>query len=220
MKSGKPNLLVLGAGGHGRVVADTARECGFWKEIAFLDDRYPGLNLSGEWKVLGTFQDREKFPRNLWGFLPGVGDNALRLLLIETLRKEGFYPETLRHPRSWVSSGAFLGEGTVLFAQTAVNYGAVIGKGCIVNTGATVDHDCRLEEGVHLSPGVHLAGNVFVGSCAWLGTGAVVLPEISVGSRAVVGAGAVVVKDVPPDILVMGVPAKPSHGRNNSPYSS
>ena len=199
-------LAVLGAGGHGRVVADTAELCGW--SVAFFDAAWPGLQNSGCWKVAGN--DAE-FGRQMPGFdgvIVAVGDNSVRLARLRDLQKIGAPLVSIVHPAAVVSRHARLGLGSVVFAGAVINVDARIGSGAILNTGCTVDHDCVLGDGVHVSPGACLAGGVTIGELSWIGIGASVLQTVRVGSRATIGAGAVVVADVPDGVKVAGVPAK------------
>lgn len=200
-------LLVIGAGGHGKVVADSARATDRWAEILLLDDRYPDLQEIGSWKVAG--RDWQRFVPAEVEVLVGIGDNETRLGLQESVETGGYHVPVLVHPRAWVSPDAALGAGTVIFAGAVVNADARIGRAAIINTAATVDHDCVLEEGVHLSPGVHLGGNVSVGRCSWLGIGSAVRHGVGIGAGVTVGAGASVVSDLPDGVTAVGVPARP-----------
>ena len=199
------DLLVFGAGGHGRVVAEAAADQ--YSDIAFVDDD-TDLSGSGNWPVLGLVSDV------LSGKLPcskaavAIGDNAKRLGLIDRLIASDIEVASIVHRSAVLSASAIVGAGSVLLAHAVVSSGAQLGRGCIVNTGATIDHDCELADGVHVSPGAHLAGNVTVGSCAWIGLGAVVREGTVIGSGAVVGAGAAVVTDIADGSRVVGVPAK------------
>ena len=203
------NLLIIGGGGHGRVVADCAQACGRWRQIRLLDDRYPELPRAGRWQVVGTSAEWPRFSDGQVDVLVGIGDNASRLGLQRELEDAGCHLPALVHPRAWVSPDASIGAGSVVFAGGMVNIGAHLGDAVIVNTGATVDHDCILAEGVHLSPGVHLGGNVTIGPRSWLGLGAVVRNGVVIGSDAMIGAGAAVVSDLADGITVVGVPARP-----------
>jgi sugar O-acyltransferase (sialic acid O-acetyltransferase NeuD family) len=200
-------LLVLGAGGHGHVVADAAIDAGF-DEVAFLDDQPPQLNPAIPFSVIGGFGDLGGHAD--WGSaIAAVGDNALRLHLVDRIRRSGFEAPSVIHPRAVVSRHARFGAGCFLAAGAVVNIGASLGDAAIVNTGATIDHDCVLGEGVHVSPGAHLGGNVTVGDRTWIGIGAAVRHGVSIGKDVIVGAGASVVRDVPDGETVIGVPAKP-----------
>ena len=205
-------LLILGAGGHGRVAADAARVCGLWTDIAFLDDRYPDLHSLDDHPVLGPLAEaaslQERFPQAV----VALGDGRARLRLLAELRRAGFDLTALVHPAAVVSPGAVLGAGTVVFAGCVINPGAEVGEGCIINTAATVDHDCRLGAGVHLSPGVHLGGNVTVGEYSWLGVGASVRNGIVIGREVMVGVGAAVIHDLPDGVTAVGVPARVVEG--------
>lgn len=201
-------LLVVGAGGHGQVVADTANETGLWKKIAFLDDRYPTLNIVSEWPVLGKLNHAPSILKEYSDLIVAVGNNLLRVELLQSFAGMGFLLTKVIHPTAFVSKTAQIEAGSVVFAQAAVNTGAKIGFGSIINTGATVDHDCVLGYGVHLSPGVHLGGEVNVGNYSWLGIGSSVIQQISIGNNVVVGAGAVVTKHVPNSVKVVGVPGR------------
>lgn len=201
-------LLILGAGGHGRVVADAALLRGLWTEVAFLDDKYPELTTIDGLPVLGPFSAVGDFAGRYEEAVAAAGDNALRLKVLELLRGFGFRLPVLVHPRASVASGVELGAGTVILAQCAINAGAQLGEGCIVNTGATIDHDCRLGHGVHLSPGVHLGGAVTIGDRTWLGVGASVRNGVTIGCDVVVGVGAAVVDDLPDAVTAIGVPAR------------
>jgi sugar O-acyltransferase (sialic acid O-acetyltransferase NeuD family) len=202
------SLLVLGAGGHGRVVADAAISTHQWDLIAFADDRADAAMRPLGLEVVGALADLEQIGSRFDCVALGVGDNRTRLALYVRCLQAGYALPVVVHAAAAVSPRAAVGPGSVVFAQAAVNVGATLGPACIVNTGATVDHDCRLAEAVHISPGANLAGNVTVGGRAWIGIGACVRQGIRIGSDATVGAGSVVVADVEQGATVFGVPAR------------
>jgi sugar O-acyltransferase (sialic acid O-acetyltransferase NeuD family) len=201
-------LLILGAGGHAKVVAETAITVSLWDKLAFLDDRYPTLGEVLKLPVVGRFCDAPLLKDSYSDAVVALGNNSRRMELLRLLEIHEFMIPALVHSRGYVSPNAVVGSGTVIFAQAAVNAGARLGRGVIVNTGATVDHDCFIGDGVHVCPGAHLAGEVRVGTYTWIGIGAVVMEQISIGECATVGAGAVVIEDVPPGVLVAGTPAR------------
>ncbi len=201
------NLLVIGAGGHGRVVADAALAAGRYDTVGFLDDRFAEYKSALGKPVLGPISAALSFLHEYSDAVVAIGDNQLRLELINKLLLLGFYIPVIIHPKAAVGADIRLGPGTVILANAVVNTGSVLGIGVIVNTGATVDHDNVLGDGAHVSPGVHLAGEVSIGSFSWIGTGAVIIPQVQVGEHSIVGAGAVVIRNVPDGVTVVGVPA-------------
>jgi sugar O-acyltransferase (sialic acid O-acetyltransferase NeuD family) len=201
-------LLVVGAGGHGKVVADTAAELGRYDRIAFLDDRYPELTQVEDWPVLGRCGDARTRRDDFFDLVVGIGDNARRLEMSLRYLTDGFRLATIVHPRAFVSSRATLGAGTVVLAQAALNAGARTGRTCILNTGSTVDHDCSLEDAVHICPGAYLGGSVSVGPCSWIGIGSSISHDVGIGRNVIIGAGAAVVSDIPDDVTAGGVPAR------------
>ncbi len=198
--------MIIGAGGHGKVVADIALKCGLWKTIEFLDDSEAVLSCLGL-PVVGKTQDYKKH-LNDCDFFVAVGNNQVREFLINMLEADGAEVVCLVHPNAVVGKEVVLGKGTVAMAGCVINSSTEIGKGCIINTSASVDHDNRIEDFVHLSPGVHLAGNVKVGKGCWLGIGSTVINDISLCEGCIVGAGAVVIRDITQPGSYVGVPAK------------
>ncbi len=202
-------LAILGASGHGKVVADAAELSG-WDDIVFYDDSWPRINENGNWPVLGGGR---KLIENLAlydGVVVGIGDNTVRLEKLTGLEAENASLAVIIHPSAQVSRYARVSPGTVVFANSAVNAGAELGKGCIINTGAVVEHDCRLADGVHVSPNAALAGGVVVGRASWIGIGAAVKQLVSIGDRAVVGMGAVVTRNMSDGVVAYGNPARPA----------
>jgi len=205
----KRRLLILGAGGHGKVVGDCARAVGAWSELLFFDDRWPELTVCGSWPVVGLGEDLAA------NVLPGdqvfvaIGKNTARLEWLDRLEGCGLDVATVVHPSAILSQDVSIGVGSLVVAGAVINIDCVIGKGCIVNTGATVDHDCILGDGVHICPGVHLAGDVQIGDGSWIGIGSSVIQGIRIGAGVMVGAGAAVVDHVADGLTVVGVPARP-----------
>jgi sugar O-acyltransferase (sialic acid O-acetyltransferase NeuD family) len=200
-------LLLLGGGGHGRVVADMAELLG-WTGIAFLDDRWPDLQSTGDWPVLGVISDAARFGETHPAAIVTVGDGATRQRLSGVLRGLGFTLPTLVHPSAVISPRATLGQGVVVMANVVVNSYARVGDDVILNTACTIDHDCRLSDSVHVSPGANLSGDVTVGERSWIGAGAAVREGIRIGFDVVVGAGAAVVSNLPDGVFATGVPAR------------
>lgn len=202
-------LLILGAGGHGKVVADAALETGNWDEIVFLDDAWPEKKVNGCWYIAGNMQELHCWRVRCKDAVVAIGNNQLRMQLQARLVTAGFNVVSVIHPTATISRYAKLGAGSVIFAGAVINVDATIGDGAIINTSATVDHDCILGVGVHVSPGAHLGGGTRVGDYSWIGIGASVKHLTSIGSNTIVGAGAVVLGDIPDGVTAIGMPARP-----------
>jgi sugar O-acyltransferase (sialic acid O-acetyltransferase NeuD family) len=200
-------LAILGASGHGKVVADTAECCG-WQTVEFFDDAWPGLHKNGVWPVVGDTEALMRRLADFDGVLVAIGSNRIRHTKLLELRAAGACLVTLVHPAATVSRYAVIGEGAVVFAGVVVNAEARINLGGILNTGCSIDHGCLLGDAVHISPGARLAGGVQVGDLSWIGIGASVRQLVRIGERVIVGAGSAVVSDIPNDVTVAGVPAK------------
>jgi UDP-perosamine 4-acetyltransferase len=205
--------VILGGGGHARVVIDALQASNAACPVAVLDaDRSLwGTDLLGVPIVGGDERLPALLSQGLETFVVGVGgvgDNSPRRALFMFGLKHGLRPLIVRHPAAVCSAAARIGEGSVLFAASVVNAGAVIGRNVIVNTGAIVEHDCVLGDHAHVATGARLASTVHVGEAAHIGAGATVRQRLRIGEGAVVGAGAVVVKDVEPWTVVIGVPAR------------
>lgn len=202
----KNKLLIIGASGHGKVVADIALKMGIWEKIAFLDDN-KNLTISMGLEVLGTADDISTY-KNEYEIFVGIGNNATRQKIHEMLEKFGATIPTLVHPDTVIGSEVEIGIGTVVMAGVIINCCTKIGNGCILNTGSTIDHDNTIEDFVHISPRASLAGTVKVGKCSWIGVGSVVSNNISITKGCKVGAGAVVVKDITEEGVYVGVPVR------------
>jgi sugar O-acyltransferase (sialic acid O-acetyltransferase NeuD family) len=204
-------VLILGAGGHGQVVADVLlcahRAGSAVLPIGYLDDavRLQGQTILGL-PVRGTFEQIDAVSHE--GVILAIGDNHIRERIYEQLRQRGECLVSAVHPRSIVATDVSVGPGTVICAGAVVNPGSEIGANTILNTACTVDHHNCIGDHVHVAPGVHLGGDVVIGTGALVGIGAVVMPQHQIGDWATVGAGAVVTKNVPVGTVWVGVPAR------------
>jgi sugar O-acyltransferase (sialic acid O-acetyltransferase NeuD family) len=201
-------VLVIGAGGHGKVVADILLSQGRCIR-GFLDDdpatwgaRQLGIPVLGEPEAYAEFDPT--------GLILGVGEIGARREIVARLgcRAAHLWCNAI-HPRATVARSVTLGRGIAVMAGAVVNPDATLGDHCIVNTGATVDHDCAIGAHAHIAPGAHLAGGIRVGCGAMVGIGASVTPNQRIGAGAMVAAGAVVVSDVEDGAVVKGIPARP-----------
>ena len=201
----RDRLLILGAGGLGRVVADLALKLGWWREVAFLDDNRKDSVLGLQ--VVGAARDASGFI-GYDDLFVAIGDNASRERVLGVFISAGARVPTLVHPDAVVGTNVSIGSGTVVMAGAVINCGSRIGMGCIVNTGATVDHDNLIHDYVHISPGVHIAGTVTVGRRSWIGIGAAICNNVSICDDCIIGAGAVVTGRIAESGTYVGVPAR------------
>lgn len=203
-------LAIYGAGGHGKVVADTASLLD-WHEIVFYDDAWPQRQKNGIWPVAGNYENLLANLAEYDGVIVAFGDCLSRLEKTRDLRRLQAPIISLVHPMAFVSANAVLGSGSVVFAGAVINIEANVGEANIINTGATVDHDCIIGPGVHVCPGANISGGVEIGEASWIGVGSCVRHGIKIGSYVMVGAGAVIVKDVPDGAMMISVAASQVH---------
>lgn len=203
-------VVIWGAAGHARVVADTLGLLPRFSVAGFIDDvtaarrgePFCGSRILGGREVLARL--KEEGVRCL---ALAFGHNEARLRLADELVALGFELPVIVHPSAVVARDAQIGEGSFVGPLAVVNAAARIGRAVIVNSGVIVEHDGVVEDGVHLSPRACLAGTVTVGRGAWIGAGAVVKERVVVGAGATVGMGAVVIRPVPDGVTVVGCPA-------------
>jgi len=203
-------LAILGASGHGKVVAEIAEMNSY--EVVFFDDAFPQKNSIEHWPVLGKSIDLLKII-NDFEIMIAIGDNRVRYQKQTELYKAGAKFPVLIHPSATVSEYAAIGDGTVVMAGAVINAFAQVMCGSIINTCAVVEHDCKVYEFSHVSPNATLAGGCEVGKCTWLGAGTVVRQLVIVGSNVVIGAGSVVINNIPDDVVAVGVPANIKKGK-------
>ena len=199
-------LAILGASGHGKVVADIA-ECRGWQQIDFFDDAWPDVVVNGHWQVVGDTAALVQGLSQYSGVIVAIGDNRIRAAKFELLLKSQAPMISLIHPDTTISRYSSIGVGSVVMAGVVVNVDTIVAEGVILNTGCSIDHDCSVGCFVHISPGACLAGGVHVGDESWIGIGATVRQSVSIGKKVMVGAGAAVVCDLPDGVTALGVPA-------------
>jgi sugar O-acyltransferase (sialic acid O-acetyltransferase NeuD family) len=201
-------LLILGAGGHGRAVAELATECG-WSFAGFTDRAGDARALD----VIGEDADTVALLKagKIDGAIVGVGSTALprRVELFHFLKESGVAVPTLVHPKAVISRSSSIGEGSVIFPCSVLGSGVQVGDNAVIYSGVVIEHGCRIADHAYLSPGVILSGGVTVEAGAFLGAGATVIPGVTIGKGASVGAGAAVIGDVCAGETVLGVPARP-----------
>jgi len=200
-------LAILGASGHGKVIAEIALSTD-WDSVEFYDDAFPIKALLDSHVIHGGF-DKLLAKANLYdGFHVAIGDNRTRLnILNQLLRLNLPCPNIIAHS-AVVSQSASLGAGISIMENVVVNAKTILGDGVILNTSCSVDHDCNIASGVHISPGAHLAGDVSVGVCSWVGIGSAIIQGKVIGDDSIIGAGSAVISNIPNGVTAVGVPSK------------
>lgn len=201
-------LLLIGGGGHAKVVIDAARAAGF-AVAGFLDPDPAAAAIDGVARLGDDAAADALRAQGLTLAFVAIGDNRLRRRIGERLRAQGFTLATVLHPSAIVSPSATIGAGSIAMPRAVVNAAARIGDHVVINTGAIVEHDCLLADGVHVAPGSTLGGGCTLGEEALFGLGACARPLARIGARAVIGAGAVVAGDIAADTTALGAPARP-----------
>lgn len=200
------SIAIIGASGHGKVVANIAK-LNNYKEIIFLDDDI-NKKECGSYKVIGTSEKIEPLIKQGYDFAVAIGDNKTRMRIYENLINEKAKLPTLVHPTAVIDETVNIGNGTVIMANIAINSSTNIGNACIINTAATIDHDCDIRDYVHISPGVHIAGTVNIDERTWIGVGANIINNVSICSDCIIGAGSVIVKDILNEGTYAGIPVR------------
>jgi sugar O-acyltransferase (sialic acid O-acetyltransferase NeuD family) len=205
-------VLILGAGGHGRVVLDILLQSGRHEVVGFLDNnadihgrRVDGIPVLGPVDDLPLLADQFGSP----AVIIAVGDNGVRRGLARQVESLGFELASAIHPSATLAHNATVGRNVVIAAGVVICAHCQIGDSVILNTGCIVDHQTMIGEGSHICPGVRIAGRVKVEPGVFVGIGATVIPKVTLGCESIIGAGAVVIEDVPALATVVGVPARP-----------
>ena len=215
-------IIVVGAGGHGRVIADIltrSRDAGApLIPLGFVDDT-PGLAGStvADLPVLGTLAMLAAIEHDV--ILIGIGENAIRRRLADRFVGAGERLGSAIHPGATISATTRIADGIVVCGGAVVQPGATLGRGVIINTRASVDHDSRIGDFAHVSPGATVGAQVEIGEEALIGLGASIIARRRIGARTTIGAGSVVVRDIPDDVVAFGNPARIRSSREREAIS-
>ena len=207
----KNKLLILGSGGHGRVIADVAEKTKLFHDISFLDNNFLNSDFSkstNSKKVIGEISklNIEKYSSEFSHAFVGIGDNKIRINWFKILETMNFEIPTIIDPSAEISKYAELERGSFINTNVVIQCNSKIKFGSILNTSCTIDHDSIIGEGTHISPGVNVAGNVNIGKFCWIGIGSKIIQNIQIGDNVTVGGGSLVLKDIPKNLKVFGSP--------------
>ncbi|QGQ47223.1 acetyltransferase [Metabacillus sediminilitoris] len=203
------NIVIIGQGGHSKVIKDLIRNYESYKIIALLDDKFEDFVSEDEvfYGPIASYQFLINQYKDI-KFIVAIGNNKTRKKIVETLNLEVYNYTTIIHPSAIVSPSVKIGKGTVIMSNTVINADVEIGNHVIINTGSIIEHDNKVSDFVHVSPNATLTGNVHVGEGVHIGAGATIIPNVFVGDWSVIGAGATVIDSIPENITAMGVPAR------------
>jgi sugar O-acyltransferase (sialic acid O-acetyltransferase NeuD family) len=210
--------IIIGAGGHSRVVYDILRYNQNVDVVAFVDntprgseESIMGIPVTGDHEVIPDLIQEE----DVGGFIIAVGDNEIRKRHFNKLLDMGLEPVSAIHPEAYISSTATIGAGTVIASGADISTNVEIGRNSIINTGSVVDHETDIEPHTHIAPGSTIAGRVNINELTFVGMGCTVRDSIEVGEGVTVGVGSVVLEDVPPNVTVAGAPAEIKGKKDN-----
>ena len=199
-------LLIIGTGGHGKVVMDCAKK--HYDSIAFMTNDTHSAGINGYPVIYEQENSMDVVLKNFDELIVAIGNNNARLKISLDYAAKGIKLATIIHETAVISESAVIGEGTVILANAVINPFANIGKCCIINTGAIIEHDCILKDGVHISPNAAMGGTVCIGEKTWVCVGSSIANNIKIGENSIIGAGSVIIKDIPDKVLAAGIPAK------------
>ena len=206
------NILIIGSGGHAKVIIDIVAKEGLYHIVGLLNKRPKKNEKISGYDILGNDEDLPKFVKThaIKGIIIAVGDNFTRANVVSHIREIcpelSFYSAT--HPQASIASDVSVGQGTVIMAGVSVNPTSSIGEFCILNTNSSLDHDSQMGDFTSLAPGVTVGGDCQVGEFSAINIGAILIPRITIGAHSVVGAGSLVNKSVGSFEVVYGSPAK------------
>lgn len=201
-------LVVIGAGGHSKVVMDIVSASGEYGVMAILDDRFNEAFIEdGMTYAPISYSNQLILDRNPF-FIIGIGDNVVRQRIAEELISLSANFATLIHPSAIISSSVHIGKGTVVMPNSVVNANTIIGSQVIINSSSVIEHDNVIEDFAHISPGAILTGNVQVGTGTQIGASATVIPGKKLGNWSIIGAGSTIITDIPDHVTAVGTPAK------------
>lgn len=207
----KKSVIVLGAGGHAKVVIEIVRALGYQVSYCVAGSDSPD-DCMGVPVLKGDshLPELRHFGHSL--FFPAIGSNTIRERSTAHAVSIGYELINAISPNAIISPSLVLGKGIAIMSGVVINAQCKIDDLAIINTGATVDHDCHIGFCAHVAPQCALAGNVSIGSRAFLGIGTCVIPDVTIGDKSIIGAGSVVISDIPSSVTALGHPAKFSLG--------
>lgn len=202
----KEKVMILGSGGHCKVIVDILLENNEYEVAGLID--FTETNIWGI-KTIGTDSDlKQLYGDGIKNAFIAIGNNEIRAQLYKELDEIGFNVINIISKKSVISKYVSMGQGNVIMPGAIINAGTNIGNCCIVNTNSHIDHDCNIGDFTHIAPGAGLCGNVKIGKRCFVCTGANIIDNITIIDDVVVGAGAAVIKDLKTKGVVVGVPAQ------------
>lgn len=202
-------IIIIGQGGHSKVIQDIVLSNENMKVFGFLDDKFKTFSYENG-MYIGPVKSALELVKNVEDikFVIGIGQNRIREKIVEALALEEKHYVSLVHSTACISPRAQIGHGTVIMAHAVINADVKIGNHAIINTGAIIEHDCIVADFAHISPNATLTGTVRIGQGAHIGAGATIIPTVKIGEWSVIGAGATVINHIPAHCTAVGIPAK------------